>query len=153
MQELAGCRILSWSDDGTLRLWDGQTATALAAVKDFVGSVIRQEEIVDGGVLFRLADGTLRLWDGQTCERIATTAPKDFEALRFFDYQDTKLAWTWLLKKYVCCDLFRFTMDLPFLPSGRLVILRWMRGAGEIEASSSSRTATGRRPCPFGKPA
>jgi hypothetical protein len=62
-----GKRILSWSDDKTLRLWDAATGTA-------IGEPLRHEDAVKGAVyspdsqhiLSWSNDKTLRLWDAAT---------------------------------------------------------------------------------------
>ena len=62
-----GKRILSWSDDKTLRLWDAATGAA-------IGEPMRHEDSVDGAlfspdgqrILSWSDDKTLRLWDAAT---------------------------------------------------------------------------------------
>ena len=62
--ELCDGRILSWSNDCTLRLWDGQNGTPLTILsghKDVVKGVLA---LSYGRVLSWSFDKTMRLWDG-----------------------------------------------------------------------------------------
>ena len=65
-QELSDGRLLSWSNDGTLRLWDGQSGVCLAALEGHTSSVWDAEVLSDGRLLSWSKDKTLRLWDGQS---------------------------------------------------------------------------------------
>jgi WD domain, G-beta repeat len=74
---LDGQRILSWSNDNTLRLWDAATGAA-------IGEPLRHQDVVNGAVyspdgkriLSWSEDNTLRLWDAATGggDRRAATA-------------------------------------------------------------------------------
>jgi WD40 repeat protein len=77
-------RILSWSADNALRLWDGQTGEALAVLKDESG-FYWAKQCSDGRILCSTG-ATLYLWDGQTC---ATTEDEMGEVLRcLFGHQE-----------------------------------------------------------------
>jgi WD40 repeat protein len=65
-------RILSWSHDFTLRLWDGKTGEALATLEGHTDSVWTAQMLEDGRILSWSHDCTLRLWDGKTGEALAT---------------------------------------------------------------------------------
>ncbi len=62
-----GARFLSWSDDGTARLWDSQTGNELATTmqhekKRLQGAVFSQDE---SRILTWSRDGTARLWNSE----------------------------------------------------------------------------------------
>jgi WD40 repeat protein len=59
---LADGRILSWSQDGTLRLWDS-TGNPLSVLQGHTGAVLGAEVLSDGRILSWSDDETLRLWD------------------------------------------------------------------------------------------
>ena len=59
-------RLLSWSQDNTLRLWDGATAAALGTLVGHTRSVRGALALPDGRLLSWSWDHTLRLWDGAT---------------------------------------------------------------------------------------
>ncbi|MCL4254397.1 MAG: hypothetical protein KJ043_11545, partial [Anaerolineae bacterium] len=61
MQELSDGRILSWSGDNTLRLWDadGEPLTTLSGHR---GSVAGAQELSDGRILSWGEDASLRIW-------------------------------------------------------------------------------------------
>jgi WD40 repeat protein len=65
-ESLADGRVLSWSGDGLLALWDGQTGTTLAILAGHTFTVLRATVLADGRILSWSADHTLRLWDGKT---------------------------------------------------------------------------------------
>jgi WD40 repeat protein len=60
-KELSDGRLLSWSNDQTLRLWDanGAPLTVLEGHTDQVNGTV---ELLDGRILSCGLDGTLRLW-------------------------------------------------------------------------------------------
>lgn len=64
-------RILSWSYEKTLRLWDGQSGAPLAVMAGHTEAVHGAQILPDGRVLSWSTDGTLRLWDGKTGEPLA----------------------------------------------------------------------------------
>lgn len=62
-QLLPDGRILSISDDGTLRLWDSRTGLPLVQMEGHSGSVVGAQWL-SGRILSWGVDGDLRLWDG-----------------------------------------------------------------------------------------
>src|SRR5262249_8387048 len=54
-------RILSWSDDDTLRLWDGTTGAALLTMRHD-GAVNGAQMLHDGRILSWSDDHKIRLW-------------------------------------------------------------------------------------------
>ncbi len=69
--QLRGGQLLSWSDDGTLRLWDSKTGAVLAVMKGHSSGIKGACELRDGRILSWSLDSTLRLWDGRAGEQIA----------------------------------------------------------------------------------
>ena len=65
-------RLLSWSGDGTLRLWDGATGAALVTLEGHTKGVKGALALPDGRLLSWSWDKTLRLWDGATGAAIVT---------------------------------------------------------------------------------
>jgi WD40 repeat protein len=65
-QILADGRVLSWSGDHSLRLWDGMTGAPLAVLEGHTGLVCGAQALADDCLLSWSNDGTLRLWDGMT---------------------------------------------------------------------------------------
>ncbi|WP_295387638.1 AAA family ATPase, partial [uncultured Thiodictyon sp.] len=65
-------RILSWSADGALRLWDGHSGAPLATLEGHTEWVWGALPIPDGSILSWSGDGTLRLWDGHSGAPLAT---------------------------------------------------------------------------------
>ncbi|HPA17496.1 MAG TPA: DUF4062 domain-containing protein, partial [Verrucomicrobiae bacterium] len=63
---LPGGRILSWSRDNTLRLWDGGSGAPLAVLERHVGNVRGALALGDDRLLSWSEDATLRLWDGRS---------------------------------------------------------------------------------------
>ena len=59
-------RILSWSQDNTLRLWDEESGACVAVLDGHTGSVIGAQVLPDGRILSWSGDKTLRFWDGDT---------------------------------------------------------------------------------------
>ena len=59
-------RVLSWSMDDTLRLWDGQTGALLVVIKGHTDWVSGAQVLPDGRLLSWSNDHTLRLWDGRS---------------------------------------------------------------------------------------
>ncbi|MBK8024705.1 MAG: TIR domain-containing protein [Chloroflexi bacterium] len=64
---LSNARVLTWSDDGGARVWDGETGKELLALRH-EGEVRGAEMLRDGRVLTWSWDGTARLWNGETGE-------------------------------------------------------------------------------------
>ena len=72
--------MLSWSEDYTLRLWDGQTGLSLAVLEGHTRSIRAVHVLADGRVLSWSSDNTLRLWNGQTGAPLAVCAnPADWQ--------------------------------------------------------------------------
>jgi hypothetical protein len=65
-QVLPDGRVLSCSQDHTLRLWDGQSGSPLAVLEGHTDWVNGAQVLPDGRVLSWSWDRTLRLWDGQS---------------------------------------------------------------------------------------
>ena len=71
-------RILSWSEDSTLRLWDVATGQQ-------IGPTMKHDDFVSGAVLTKdetrilswSHDGTLRLWDAATGQQIGPSMKHD----------------------------------------------------------------------------
>ena len=57
-------RILSWSWDETLRLWDGESGEPIGVLEGHTAGVEGAELLPDSRILSWSGDGTLRLWDG-----------------------------------------------------------------------------------------
>ncbi|MCX7020578.1 MAG: TIR domain-containing protein, partial [Candidatus Sumerlaeota bacterium] len=70
--ELADRRLLSWSWDHTLRLWDSQSGTCLATLEGHTDSVKGALALADDRLLSWSRDHTLRLWDGRSGACLAT---------------------------------------------------------------------------------
>jgi WD40 repeat protein len=64
-------RILSWSRDNTLRLWDGATGSLLAMLEGHTRPVSGAAVLANGRILSWSGDKTLRLWDGATGSPLA----------------------------------------------------------------------------------
>jgi WD40 repeat protein len=62
-EELSNGRILSWSDDNTLRIWDAESGSPLALLKGHIERVNGAEELSNGRILSWSVDKTLRLWE------------------------------------------------------------------------------------------
>jgi WD40 repeat protein len=62
---LADGRILSWSWDSSLRLWDAQSGQCLAELHGHRGHVEGALALTDGRILSWSVDSSLRLWDAQ----------------------------------------------------------------------------------------
>jgi WD40 repeat protein len=63
-QALPDGRLLSWSDDKTLRLWDGTSGAELAVLEGHRKWVNGAQALPDGRLLSWARDISLRLWDG-----------------------------------------------------------------------------------------
>jgi WD40 repeat protein len=75
--ELADGRLLSWSEDRTLRLWDRQSAACLAVFEGHTGEVRGALVLANGLLLSWSQDKTLRLWDGQSGTCLEVVAEDD----------------------------------------------------------------------------
>jgi len=69
-------RILSWSQDRTLRLWELQTGKMLACLEGHDDVVFGATELADGRILSWSEDGSLRLWENRTGELLITLKPR-----------------------------------------------------------------------------
>jgi hypothetical protein len=68
-----GTRVVTASDDGTARLWDGQTGDNIRTLEGHTFTVLSASFSPDGRrIVTASADGTARLWDGQTGDYIKT---------------------------------------------------------------------------------
>jgi WD40 repeat protein len=67
-------RILSWSLDGSVRVWDPSSGAALASMDEHEKSVEGATLLPDGRFLSWSFDGTLRLWDGSSGAPLVTLA-------------------------------------------------------------------------------
>ena len=70
-QVLSDGRILSWSGDSTLRLWEASTGKALAVLEGHLDSVHGALSLPDGRILSWSTDKTLRLWEASTGKALA----------------------------------------------------------------------------------
>ena len=67
-----GKRIVSGSEDGTLRLWDAETGEHIVVLKEYEKSVLTCAFSPDGRcIVLGSGDNTLRLWDVGTGEQVA----------------------------------------------------------------------------------
>jgi WD40 repeat protein len=64
-------RIVSWSDDHSLRIWDGQSGAVIALLEGHESEVLGATMLPDGRVLSWSLDHTLRLWHSQTGAALA----------------------------------------------------------------------------------
>jgi len=71
VQVLADGRILSWSRDRNLRLWDGQSGKPLVVLSGHTGHVNGALVLAEGYILSWADDDTLRLWDVKNGEPFA----------------------------------------------------------------------------------
>lgn len=63
--QLTNGRILSWSRDNTLRVWDSVSATVIAVLElecHHIG-VSRALQLIDTRILFWTENGTVGVWD------------------------------------------------------------------------------------------
>jgi WD40 repeat protein len=74
---LADGRILSWSDDGTLRLWERSTGALLVTLEGHSRPVRGATVLPDGRILSWSQDRTLRLWEGSTGAPLVTIDQND----------------------------------------------------------------------------
>ena len=68
-----GTKVLSWSDDATLRIWDLASAQTLHTLKGHIRSVDDVLDVADSAmVLSSSLDGTLRVWDLASATQLHT---------------------------------------------------------------------------------
>ena len=60
---LKGCRILSWSADGTLRFWSWDVSPEATILRGLRQATIRSAQLSDGRVLSCSQNCALRIWD------------------------------------------------------------------------------------------
>ncbi len=71
-QMLSDGRILSWSFDGTLRIWDGNSGRLLALLEGHTTSIKGATVLFDDRKILTWSyDDTLRLWDGNSGQPLA----------------------------------------------------------------------------------
>jgi WD40 repeat protein len=73
-EELTDGNILSWSGDGTLRLWDRQSGQMMATLAGHTGWIWDAKELPDGRILSWSRDKTLRLWNRHSGQPMASIA-------------------------------------------------------------------------------
>ena len=89
-------RILSWSDDSTLRLWGGISGAPLATLEGHSGSVKGAWALPDGRILSWSGDHTLRLWDGGSGTPLATLEGHSDSVIGATALPDGRiLSWSW----------------------------------------------------------
>ena len=101
--ELAGGRLLSWSRDKTLRVWDGGSGKCLLTLEGHTDAVDGALELADGRLLSWSDDKTLRVWDynSGTCLQMLvghTSEVKGALALadgRLLSWASDKTLWVW----------------------------------------------------------
>ncbi len=71
-------RLLSWSRDGTLRVWSPETGACLLVLEGHRTDVLGALELPAGGIVSWSADGTLRAWDleDETCRLVLDARPR-----------------------------------------------------------------------------
>lgn len=68
--EMLDGSLISWSQDGTVRLWEGETATQLIVFNTHHADVLGTLVFPDGRLLTWGNDDALRLWDKRTAEQL-----------------------------------------------------------------------------------
>jgi WD40 repeat protein len=87
-------RILSWSSDETVRLWD-ESGALLATLKGHTAPVLHATLLGDGRILSWSEDASLRLWDGATGAPLATLVGHSGPASAAFVLTDGRiLSWS-----------------------------------------------------------
>jgi len=69
---LSSGRVLSWSWDGSLRLWDVQSGECVSTLEGHTKGVLGALELSSGRVLSWSADDSLRLWDAESGQCVST---------------------------------------------------------------------------------
>jgi WD40 repeat protein len=88
-----GSKILSGSDDDTVKIWDGMTGELLNTLEghsDSVLSVAWNHD--DSKIASASGDGTIKIWDGVTCELLMTLeAPFSYLRLVSWNHDSCKI--------------------------------------------------------------
>ena len=84
-------RLLSWSCDHTLRLWDSQSGSCLRTLEGHTGHIMGALALADGRLLSWSSDETLRLWDGQSGDCLAVLEGHAREILGALGLADGRL--------------------------------------------------------------
>jgi WD40 repeat protein len=61
-------QVLSWSEDNTLRLWDGATGACQAVLEGHTAAIWGARPFANDQILSWSGDDTLRMWDGMTSQ-------------------------------------------------------------------------------------
>ncbi len=69
--ELSDGRLLSWSEDGALRIWDSRSGKCLVTLDGHTGPIIGAIELIDGRLLSWSEDWAPRLWDSRSGKCLA----------------------------------------------------------------------------------
>jgi len=72
---LSDGRLLSWSSDGTLRLWDGKTGDPLVEMSGLDGEV-KGVRVLTNGHILAWSGTTVQIWDGLTDLPLAVFKPQ-----------------------------------------------------------------------------
>jgi WD40 repeat protein len=134
---LDGARIVSGSDDYTVRIWDARTGTQLAVMDGHTDAVRCVAFSSDGAyIVSGSRDQNLRLWDAQTCMQLAElkghSASSWMESVAFSpsgnyiiskDCHEPKLAWniTSLVPSHVQSLIYEFAHSSPEICSSMSV--------------------------------
>ncbi len=79
--ELSDGRILSWSEDCTLRIWDRNDSGVFIEMKGHTLAVIRAQELSDHRILSYSKDDSLRLWNSRNGSSLEITNIEDDKEL------------------------------------------------------------------------
>ncbi len=71
VKPLSGNRLVSWSRDGTLRIWNDQNGVCLTVLEGHTGPVVGIHVLSDNRILSWSEDCQLRIWDDQNGECLA----------------------------------------------------------------------------------
>jgi WD40 repeat protein len=63
-RSMANGRILSWSGDGILRVWDGHSGLPIAELEGHAGGIVGADLLPNGKIISWSWDKTIRLWGG-----------------------------------------------------------------------------------------
>jgi WD40 repeat protein len=144
---LPGGRILSWSDDETVRLWD-ESGALLATLKGHTAPVVHATLLGDGRILSWSEDASLRLWDGATGHPLATLVGHsgpvsgalvltDGRFLSWSEEDESVRTWDGATGAPIAtlADPSRKVKGVARLPGDR--VLFWARGDGPIHDALS----------------